>query len=124
MWMAWLIVGLLAAGPVVGLVSGLYFRKDLQKQKQELYNELMSDTTEPIVQKTATVMDKAVTKQMTGTYQMPGHRIAYLVKFSLETDREMPLEVPDVEFEHLQLGWSGTLTFQNGNYLNFETDAA
>ena len=124
MWKAWLTIGLLAGGAIFGLVTSLYYRKGVQKQKQDLLNDLMSDDETPVVQKNATVLDKVATKQMTGTYHIPGHRVVYLVKFSLGTNEDIPFEVSDVEFNRLQLGWCGKLTFQNGNYLDFEADVA
>jgi hypothetical protein len=77
------------------------------------------DEEAPISEKYATVQEKHIEKVMTGTYKMPGHYLAYMVRFRFDNGDETSIAVPQEIFDDIPIGSREILITQNGNFIDF-----
>jgi hypothetical protein len=69
-----------------------------------------------------TVKEKHIEKIMTGTYQMPGHYLSFMITFQTSSDNVLYLSVPKETFDNISVGVQGKLITQNQNFIGFELD--
>ncbi len=72
-----------------------------------------------ILESFATVTEKRIEKIMTGTYQMPGHYLAYMVQFRFDDGKETSISVPQEMFDDIPVGSRELLITQGGKFLDF-----
>lgn len=73
----------------------------------------------PIIQTYATVIDKHVNNVMTGSYQMPGHYLEFIVKFRLDNGEEKETIATQEMYDMIQLGARDLLLTQNQYLVDF-----
>jgi|GEM_PF-2304587 len=88
-------------------------------QKSSNSGKGLVDENAPISEKYATVQEKHIEKVMTGTYQMPGHYLAYMVQFRFDNGDETSIAVPQEIFDDIPIGSREILITQNGNLIDF-----
>lgn len=110
--------GLLIAGGLVGL-AGAVFKSVMDKDEDE---PIFAEAAEPCQARNAEVKSMQPVKITTGDVIIPGHRVAYMVLFSLESGEELLLEVDEDQFDILLVGDKGLLITQNKKFVGFDKD--
>ncbi|HEX3018459.1 MAG TPA: DUF2500 family protein [Caproicibacter sp.] len=77
------------------------------------------DEEAPVLQKYATVLQKEIVKENTGTMYRPEHRVEFRVKFRYEDGTEIDMIVPPDVYEKIPVGFTDLLITQNGEFLDF-----
>lgn len=77
------------------------------------------DDVAPMIETPATILEKHVVMERTGSSKMPGHHISYMVRFRFDNGEETAISVPQEVFEDLQVGLHGILITQNKNFVCF-----
>lgn len=77
------------------------------------------DDVAPMIETYATILEKHVVMDKSGSSRMPSHRILYLVKFRFDNGKETSMSVPQEIFEDLPVGSRDILITQNDKFVDF-----
>lgn len=110
-------LSIIGLGVIAGIVSGVYIHRQMKKSPP---HDLFDEEPPAIVVEKAVVLEKSLAKQMTGSYQVPGHFIRNIVVFSTEGGSEKKLDVSSEDYDKLEVGAKGNLICQNTRFLGFE----
>jgi Protein of unknown function (DUF2500). len=67
----------------------------------------------------ATILDKHIIMEKSGSSKMPDHRISYLVRFRLDNGTETAISVPQKIFDDLPVGARDILITQDKDFIDF-----
>lgn len=77
------------------------------------------DDVAPTTETYATILEKNVVMEQTGSSKMPSHHISYLVRFRFDNGKENTLCVPQEIFDDLPVGARDILITQDQSFLDF-----
>jgi len=78
----------------------------------------------PVIEQYATILEKNVVMEQTGTTKMPSHRLDYIVKFRFDNGTETSMCVMSEIFDDLPVGSRDILITQNNNFVDFGSRTA
>lgn len=73
----------------------------------------------PVIEEYATILEKNVVMEQTGTTKMPSHRLACMVKFRFDNGTETSMCVTPEIFDDLPVGSRDILRTPNNNFVDF-----
>lgn len=81
---------------------------------------LIDDAVPMEINKTyATILDKHIIMEKSGSSKMPSHRITYIVRFRFDNGTETTISVPQEIFDDLPVGSRDILITQDKDFIDF-----
>lgn len=77
------------------------------------------EESDAVVQCAATVKEKLASKVATGSLQVPGHYIAWCIRFAPEKGDEVVLAVGEDAYGKMEEGQQDTLVYQGSHFIAF-----
>lgn len=87
--------------------------------RMSFQNEKEPSKTPPLSEKYATAKEKYIDEVMTGSYQVPGHTLAYKVRFGFDDGTETRITVSEEVFEQIPIDSREVLLTQGDLFLDF-----